>query len=104
MTPWPGTEGADGPGGLGGAARTNASGSSTSRMAAKVSKVFCQPTLSISPTASGENRNWPNEPAAVPAPKPMVRHGGGNSLAKAPITKVNEQPARPNPISTPADM
>src|SRR6476659_3666009 len=104
MTLWPGTAGAAGPGGFGDAASTNASGNNTSRMAAKVSSVFRQPTLSISATASGENRNWPNEPAAVPAPKPMVRHCGGNNLAKAPITSVNEQPASPNPISTPADM
>ena len=40
----------------------------------------------------------------MPTPNPMVRHCVGRSLAKAPITKVNEQPARPKPISTPADM
>ena len=37
----------------------------------------------ISATASGENRNWPNEPAAVPAPNAEVRHSSGSSLPNA---------------------
>ena len=94
----------DAPAGFGGAASTNDSGRIGSRIAPNTSSVFCQPTPSIRPTASGENRNWPNEPAAVPTPKPMLRHCGGNSLAKAPMISVNEQAARPKPISTPADM
>ncbi len=57
---------------------------------------------SISATASGENRNWPNEPAAVPAPKASVRHCSGISLPKAPSTSVNDEPARPKPINIPA--
>ena len=74
----------------------------SSTQAAKISSVCCQPKLSISATASGENRNCPNEPAAVPAPNASVRHSGGISLPNAPITMVNEQPASPKPISTPA--
>ena len=86
-----------------GAASANDSGRISSRMAAKISSVCCQPIASIRPTASGENRNCPNEPAAVPAPNAIDRHSGGISLPKAPITRVNEQPASPKPISTPAD-
>ena len=82
----------------------NASGTVISMMTAKTSSVSCQPMPPIKATASGENRNWPNEPAAVPAPNAMVRQLGGISLAKAPITMENEQPASPSPISTPADM
>ncbi len=53
-------------------------------------------------TASGENRNCPNEPAAVPAPKASVRHCGGISRPNAPITTVKEEPASPKPTTTPA--
>ena len=80
-----------------------ASGMIGSSITAKMSSVLRQPTLSIRPTASGENRNWPNEPAAVPAPKPMVRQLSGRSLPNAPITSPNEQPPRPKPIITPAE-
>ena len=45
----------------------------------------------MKPTASGENRNWPNEPAAVPRPKASERHSGGISLPNAPSTSVNER-------------
>ena len=57
------------PGARGGAASASDSGSIVSRITAKISSVFCQPNWSISAMASGENRNWPNDPAAVPAPK-----------------------------------
>ena len=47
-------------------------------MPAKINSAVCQEKLSISACASGENRNWPNEPAAVPAPNakraPVFRH------------------------------
>jgi hypothetical protein len=55
----------------------------------------------MSATASGENTNCPNEPAAVPAPNASERHCGGISLPKAPITIVNDAPARPKPITAP---
>ena len=38
-----------------------------------------------------------------PAPNAIERHFGGRILPKAPSTTMNEQPARPKPISTPAD-
>ena len=60
-------------------------------------------TLRSAHGASGENRNWPNEPAAVPAPNAKQRQLSGTSLPSAPITIGNEQPARPKPISTPAE-
>jgi hypothetical protein len=53
-------------------------------------------------TESGENRNCPNEPDAVPTPKANVRHSGGISRPRAPITMVNDAPASPNPTTTPA--
>ena len=71
-------------------------------MAAKITSGCCQPKPSISATASGENRNCPNEPAAVPAPNASVRHSGGISLPNAPITMVKEEPASPKPITMPA--
>ena len=70
----------DGGGGAaaGGVASTSDSGSTSSIMPAKTNSAVCQEKLSISPCASGENRNWPNEPAAVPAPNandaPALRH------------------------------
>ncbi len=71
--------------------------------AANISSVVCQPNEPISATASGENRNWPNEPAAVPKPNAVERHSGGTSLPSAPTTMVKAQPDRPKPIRTPAD-
>ena len=53
--------------------------------------------------ASGENRNWPNEPAAVPAPKANRAPAFRNELAERADHHRNEQPARPKPISTPAE-
>src|SRR4051794_30288616 len=70
---------------------------------AKMMSEVCQPVPSIRPRASGENRNWPNEPAAVPAPKASERQLSGTSLPNAPITRLKEQPDRPKPIKTPAD-
>ncbi len=45
------------------------SGSTASMLTAKIVSVCCQPNVSISATATGEYRNCPNEPAAVPKPK-----------------------------------
>ena len=73
----------------------------SSRIAAKISSVVCQPTLSIRLTPSGENRNCPNEPAAVPAPNEIVRQLSGSSLPNDGMMRVNEQPVSPKPISTP---
>ena len=67
-----------------------------------MTSVCCQPNRSISATASGENRNCPNEPAAVPAPNASERHSGGISLPNAPITMVKDAPASPKPTTTPA--
>ena len=60
----------------------------------KISSVVCHPNASISDTASGEYRNWPNEPAAVPAPKASERQRSGSSLPNAPSTTENEQPGK----------
>ena len=70
-------------------------------MSAKISSVARQPTLSIRLTPSGENRNCPNEPAAVPAPNAIERQLSGSSLANEGMMRVNEQPVSPSPISTP---
>ena len=72
-------------------------------MPANTRSAVCQENVSISACASGENRNWPNEPAAVPAPNAKARQFSGTSLPSAPITIGNEQPARPKPIITPAE-
>ncbi len=85
-----------------GDASANESGMISSTIAPKMTRVCCQPNSPMNATASGENRNCPNEPAAVPAPKASRRHSGGISLPKAPITTVNEEPASPKPITTPA--
>ena len=74
----------------------------SSVMMPKPTSACCQPNQSMKPTASGENRNCPNEPAAVPAPKASERICGGISLLKAAMTSVNEEPAMPRPVSTPA--
>ena len=86
-----------------GVATAKASGSTSSTSTAKTSSVLCQPTLPSSATASGENRNWPNEPAAVPTPNAKERHSSGSSLPNAASTMVKLAPARPKPISTPAE-
>lgn len=44
-----------------------------STIPAKISSAACQPTLSIRLTPIGENRNCPNEPAAVPARNEIER-------------------------------
>ncbi len=75
----------------------------SSSSAAKISSARCHPKPSIRPTPSGENRNWPNEPAAVPAPKASERQLSGKSLPKDEITRLNEQPDSPKPISTPLE-
>src|SRR5215470_2352983 len=58
----------------------------------------------MSITDSGEYRNCPNEAAAVPKPKPIERHSGGNSLPKVATIIMNEVPDRPKPINAPAEM
>ena len=70
-------------------------------MPAKISSVACHPTLSIRLTPSGENRNCPNDPAAVPAPKEIVRQLSGRSFPNDEMIRLNEQPVSPKPISTP---
>ena len=65
---------------------------------AKNSAVQCQPKDWINPPDSGENTNWPNEPAAVTAPKPIERLLSGSSFASAPTTSDMAQPDRPKPI------
>jgi len=62
-----------------------------------------QPNAPINQTASGENRNCPNDPAAVPAPNASERQLSGSNFANAPITILNAQPDSPNPINTPAE-
>ncbi len=57
-----------------GVASASDSGMISSTTPAKISNVVCQPKRRSSATASGENRNWPNEPAAVPAPNASDRH------------------------------
>src|SRR3954454_200943 len=87
---------------FGGVARASANGTMSSSMLPKVSSAFCQPKLSISATQTGANRNWPTDPAAVPAPIAIPRYRSGKSLPNAAITRLNEQPERPKPTSTPA--
>ena len=70
---------------------------------AKISSVVCQSTAELSATASGENRNWPNELAAVPTPNENARHCGGSNLPNAPITTVNDTPASPKPTIKPPE-
>jgi len=69
----------------------------------KATSAFCQPSKSIKKTASGENKNWPKEPAAVPRPKAVERHSAGNIFPKAASTIGKVVPERPKPISTPAE-
>ena len=54
--------------------------------------------------ASGENRNWPNEPGGgAGAERERAPAFRQRACRSAPITMRNEQPARPKPISTPAE-
>ena len=73
-----------------------------SSVKAKTTSACCQPSVSIRMLPIGGKRNWPKEPAAVPAPKAIGRHCSGRSLPKAASTRLNEQAERPKPISTPA--
>src|SRR5262249_32880941 len=88
---------------VGGVASASDSGSMMRHRPAKLINAVCQPNQSLKATASGENRNCPKEPAAVPAPNASERHWDGNSLPNAANTMVNEHPARPKPTSAPAD-
>src|SRR3954469_14807700 len=88
---------------IGGVATTNASGSTSSTITANVSSVLCQPISLSNPTASGEKRNWPKDPDAVPSPNANPRHCSGSSLPNAASTSVKLAPANPKPTSTPVD-
>src|SRR3954452_15118864 len=90
------------PGTAAGVASASDSGTTSSISAANSVSVDCQPAWSISATVNGANTNCPNDPAAVPTPSAMPRHCGGINLPNADSTRLNEQPDRPNPISTPA--
>ena len=90
------------PAAAGGVHNASASGTISSISPANTVSAHCQPKLSISATPNGANRNWPNDPAAVPAPSAMPRFSGGSSLLKAESTRLNEEPERPKPIRTPA--
>ncbi len=72
-------------------------------MRPKATSACCQPKPLTKATASGENRNWPNEPAAVPAPNASERICGGISRLKAAMTMVKDEPAMPSPVNTPAE-
>ncbi len=87
----------------GGVASISDSGNTSSIMPAKNESEVCQEKLSISPWASGENKNCPNEPAAVPPPNANERQLSGNELAERADHHRNEQPARPKPMITPAE-
>ena len=71
-------------------------------IAEKVNAVGIQPNAPIMPPAKGENRNCPNEPAAVPRPNAIDRRSGGSSFENAPMTRLNEHAEMPRPTSTPA--
>src|SRR6202158_6085075 len=86
-----------------GVASASDSGRISSISAEKLTSDAGQPYRSMNSTPSGENRNWPNEPAAVPAPSESERQDSGTSLPKAPSTMLNEQPESPKPIRTPAE-
>src|SRR5262245_45964956 len=68
---------------FGGVASATDSGNTSARLTANMVSAFCQPNTSLSATASGEYRNWPNEPAAVPAPNANERQFSGSSLPNA---------------------
>src|SRR5690349_14966024 len=76
----------------GGVARANDNGMINSISAEKTTSAVCQPKLSIMATPTGANRNWPNEPAAVPAPRAKPRLSAGSSFVKADRTRLKEQP------------
>src|SRR5262249_33111136 len=86
----------------GGVESARESGTISSISTAKTVNAACQPKLSISATPKGANKNCPNEPAAVPAPSARPRRSGGNNWENAERTRLNEQPDRPKPTSTPA--
>ena len=79
----------------GGVASASDSGRIKSIRIANTVSALCQPKLSISATPSGENRNCPNEPAAVPAPSASPRFSGGNILPNADSTSSNEAAGQP---------
>ena len=72
-------------------------------MPAKITNVVCHEKTLLRPIATGANRNCPNDPPAVPKPNESERHFVGSNLPKAPITTVNDAPARPKPVRNPPD-
>ena len=78
------------------------SGMHSKMMAEKMKTVGIHPLAAIIDPAKGENRNWPNEPAAVPSPNANDRRSGGNNFPNAPMTRLNEQAEMPRPTKTPA--
>ena len=86
-----------------GVATAIANGMISSKRPAKISSVVRQPNTWIRYTPSGENRNCPNEPDAVPSPKENDRQLSGRSLPNDEMMRLNEHPERPKPISTPLD-
>src|SRR5262249_19561904 len=86
-----------------GVATATASGMMSTRRPAKISSVVRQPNVWMRCTPSGENRNWPNEPDAVPRPNESDRQLSGSNLPNDEIIRLNEHPDRPKPISKPVD-
>src|SRR5262245_31419183 len=100
MNDW---RGAAGPGGAVGVASASDSGRMSSRMTAKTTSAACQSNQSSRARASGEKRNWPNDPAVVNEQKANGRQTAGSSLTSDPINRLKDKPDKPNPIRTPAE-
>ena len=78
-----------------------ANGMAVRTTAANKKAVFCQPMPWIIPPASGENKNWPKDPAAVPMPNAKGRFSGGNNFWNAPMIMLKEAQDKANPNKTP---
>lgn len=61
-----------------------------------------QPSQPIKPSVPGNMANWPNEPAALAMPMPMLRFSGGTARPTTPRITENDVPDRPMPINKPA--
>ncbi|MNE03358.1 hypothetical protein D3C80_958570 [compost metagenome] len=61
-----------------------------------------QPSHPIKPSVPGNIANWPNEPAALAIPMPMLRFSGGTARPTTPRITENDVPDSPMPISRPA--
>ncbi|MNN26523.1 hypothetical protein D3C81_1400290 [compost metagenome] len=66
------------------------------------SKAADQPSQPIKPKVPGNMANWPNEPAALAMPMPMLRFSGGTARPTTPRITENDVPDRPIPINRPA--